>query len=199
MDSRRRRGWVPGVWEGRRDVTHARGTVNASAIRQMHETPPHPTPPPVFRAHQISPTTLLYLSNRLPSPLPPGACMQSANVKCNICLSTYLHSSTRIPLPTRSPPCPPPAPLATDEPSLGFSLSIAGSRSRFSAFLPAFYPTPRWAGARLCIYRMCMNFIDSCQSLVSGREGWRELARGQGGGKKRTTRGDARDCTVDVH
>lgn len=112
MDSRKRRGWVGG---GRgRDVTHARGTVNASAIRQMHETPP-----PLFRVHQISPTTLLYLPNVTFSSS-TGAWMQSANVKCNICLSTYLHSSTRIPPP---PP--------TDEPSLG-SLFPRSSRSHFS-------------------------------------------------------------------
>ena len=125
------------------------------------------TPPPVFHGAPNFPD---YSSLSLQLVLAfssTGACMQSANVKCNICLSTYLHSSTRIPLPSRSPPSP-----AADEPSLGFSLSsTSASRSRFSAFLPACYPTPRLAGARLCIYRMCMNFIDSCQSLVSGREG----------------------------
>lgn len=38
-------------------------------------------------------------------------------------------------------------------------------------------------GTRLCIYRMCMNFIDSCQSLVSGRVGWMKQRKG---GKKTT-------------
>lgn len=42
-----------------------------------------------------------------------------------------------------------------------------------------------------------MNFIDSCQSLVSGREGCRE--GGREGGKKERRGRDARDRTVDVH
>lgn len=64
MDSRKRRGWVGG---GRgRDVTHARGTVNASAIRQMHETPP-----PYFECTKF-PRLLFSISPTLPSPLPPA-------------------------------------------------------------------------------------------------------------------------------
>lgn len=123
-----------GVWEGRRDVTHARGTVNASAIRQMHETPP----PPVFRAHQISPTTLLYLSNWLPSPLLPAHA-------CNPPMLNATFASPPIyirPHVSLFPPGSLSAPLLMNH--LSGSLFPRRSRSRFSAFLPAFYPTPGW-------------------------------------------------------
>lgn len=45
-----------GTYGGSRgDVTHARGTVNAFAIRQTHENPRRPPSNPVSRTHRISP------------------------------------------------------------------------------------------------------------------------------------------------
>lgn len=158
---------------------------------------PPPSPPPLRYFERTKfPRLFFSISPTLPSPppppppLPPGACMQSANVKCNICLSIYLSTFVQ--------PSPPhPSPSSPDEPSPGSSLSVSFP---LLAFLPGSIPLPRPpllpSPPRLCIYRMCMNFIDSCQSLVSGREGCREGGRE---GKKNDGGRDARDRTVDVH
>lgn len=101
-------------------------------------------PPPTTLHRHRHPIPLAYLFYR---------CMQSANVKCNICLSTYLPSSPDGPPRPSTTPSPPDSPA---RPSRSIRLSIIISRVVCVTFMYLSYAH--------------MNFIDSCQSLVSGGE-----------------------------
>lgn len=133
-----RRRWIHAGGRGR-DVTHARGTVNASAIRQMHETLPLPSaissapnfPDYSSLSRQRYLLLLLFL-----------LLFYQAHA-CNPPMLNATFASPSIYIRPTSPSSPP------DEPSLGSSLSVSFP---LLAFLPDSISLPCPSPLPLLVY-----------------------------------------------